>query len=76
MNEPTIELAMIRFAVVSKRWDESSAGNFPYIQAFLAGWCCCVCGVGYPEVGQYRDSFRAGWIEAQQAIAIYEREKR
>ena len=72
MNDPnTLDLAIIRYAVVSVKWKDLS-GDLPYLPAFLAGWFCRAIGASEPvDVGVFRDSFRAGWWEsdAHQAIA-------
>lgn len=73
-DDLTLELALVRWSVVHKKWDEFSSGNMPYLHAFLAGWCCRVIGTSEPEhVGQFRESFRAGWSEAEAQIQIAER---
>ena len=71
----TIELALIRFAVVAKRWEGHGGGMFPDLNAFLAGWCLRAVNAPRPvDVGRLRDSFWAGWREADESIAIAERE--
>ena len=75
MNDPnTLDLAIIRYAVVSVKWKDLS-GDIPYLPAFLAGWFCrAICASEPADVGVFRDSFRVGWREsdAQQAIASRE----
>lgn len=72
--EITMEMALIRWSVVHQRWSELGSGHMPYLPAFLAGWCCRAIGTSEPsDVGQYRDSFRAGWKEAGEQIVIASR---
>lgn len=69
------ELALIRWSVTCKRWDELSAGHAPILTAFLAGWCCRCIGTSMPDnVGTFRDSFRIGWREADEQIEIASRQ--
>ena len=66
-----LEMSFIRWSVVCLRWSAISSGGAPILQAFLAGWLCRCIGTTVPEdVGQWRDSFRVGWREADQQIAI------
>lgn len=65
-----LETALIRWHVVSARWEEMSSGNIPLLGAFLAGWYFrCIGGHPTPVV-DYRDSFRCGWREADDMIQI------
>jgi hypothetical protein len=69
-----IELALIRWSVVHRRWHET-ANDMPLLQAFLAGWCCRCIGATQPEdVGTFRASFFAGWREADDQLAIASRQ--
>jgi hypothetical protein len=72
MNDPnTLDLAIIRYAVVAIQWRDFS-GDVPYLPSFLAGWFCRAIKASEPaDLGVFRDSFRAGWKEsdAQQVIA-------
>ena len=69
-----IELALIRWSVVHQRWSDFSSGNMPCVKAFLAGWFCRTIEADEPlDKGQYRDSFRAGWVEASEQIVINNR---
>ncbi|GAA5124615.1 hypothetical protein JIN84_12905 [Luteolibacter yonseiensis] len=70
----TLELALIRWSVMCKTWGELAAGHAPHLPAFLAGWMCRQIGASMPaELGQFRDSFRVGWREADQQIEIASR---
>lgn len=67
----TLDLALIRWSVVCGSWGDIASGNTPVLQAFLAGWCCRAIGATEPyDVGQLRESFRAGWREADVQISI------
>lgn len=69
-----LELAFIRWSVVHRGWHEIG-GDCPLLLAFLAGWSCRCIGASMPEdVGQFRDSFRVGWREADDQIAIASRQ--
>ncbi len=69
-----LELAMIRWSVVHRKWHDL-ANDMPEIQAFLAGWCCRCIGTSEPEeLGQFKESFRAGWKEADDQIVIATRQ--
>ena len=71
-----MELAMRRYAVVAQFWATLASGNPPIPSAFLAGWYCCVIGMPMPHVrDEFRDSFRAGYREAEDTIAIAERQR-
>jgi hypothetical protein len=68
-----LELALIRWSVVHRSWHEIG-GNCPLLSAFLAGWCCRTIGASMPvDIGQFRDSFRCGWKEADDQITIASR---
>lgn len=72
-----LDLALIRWSVVCQSWGELSSGHAPLLPAFLAGWCCRCIGADMPvNVGQFKDSFRAGWCEADDQIIIASREKK
>jgi len=72
-----IELALIRWSVVSMRWNELSTSNAPLLTAFLAGWCCRCVGATFPDNPRtFRDSFRVGWREAEDQIIIASRENK
>lgn len=69
-----LELAFIRWSVVHRGWHEIG-GDCPLLLAFLAGWSCRCIGASMPEdVGQFRDSFRVGWREADDQITIASRQ--
>lgn len=66
-----LDLALIRWSVKCEAWGELAAGNAPLLGAFLAGWYCrSICASKPVQPGQYRDSFQAGWGEADAQIAI------
>ena len=68
---PPFELALIRWSVVHGRWHEMSSASMPNLTAFLAGWGSRCVGIPIPEKMEcFVDSFRAGWTEADTAIAI------
>ncbi|RRJ96822.1 hypothetical protein Ga0100231_023945 [Opitutaceae bacterium TAV4] len=70
----SLDIALIRWSVVCRQWEGFSAGNAPLLGAFLAGWYCRSIGASMPEdVGQFRESFRVGWREADQQIEIESR---
>ena len=70
-----MDIALIRWSVVHKTRSENGLGDIPYLPAFLAGWTCRAIGASQPlNIGQFRDSFRAGWLEADQHIEIESRE--
>jgi len=69
-----LELAFIRWSVVHRRWHEM-ANDMPLLQAFLAGWCCRCIGTTPPgTVGTFRESFFAGWREADDQVTIASRQ--
>ena len=71
--ETGLDIALIRWSVVHLRRKEIG-GDIPYLPAFLAGWNCRAIGASEPlDVGQFRDSFRAGWNEADEHITIESR---
>lgn len=71
MSEHSLDLALIRWSVVCRSWNELAAGNDPHLGAFLAGWFSRVIDAPYPkEMFGFRDSFRSGWKEADDQIAI------
>ena len=66
-----LDLALIRWSVKCTALGELAAGAEPLLGAFLAGWYCRCIGASLPEdLGQFRDSFRAGWKEADDFIQI------
>ncbi len=70
-----LDLALIRWAVVCQSWADLAAGSAPLLSAFLAGWCCRCIGASQPaDLGQFRDSFRVGWREADQQVEIEARQ--
>ena len=72
-----MDLALTRWAVVCRQWHELSGGSTPLLGAFLAGWYCRCIGASMPdELGDFKDSFRRGWIEAEQQIEIEGRSMR
>lgn len=69
-----LELAFIRWSVVHRRWHEM-ANDMPLLQAFLAGWCCRSIGTTPPAtIGTFRESFLAGWREADDQVIIASRQ--
>lgn len=66
-----LELALVRWSVVCQSWQSMSAGHSPLLTAFLAGWGCRCIGIEIPsQYHEFRDSFRAGWREADTEISI------
>jgi hypothetical protein len=56
-----------------RAWHELAAGAEPLLGAFLAGWYWRDMGNQLPgaeQIGQFTDSFRVGWREADTHIAI------
>lgn len=71
-----LELAFIRWSVVHRRWHEM-ASDMPLLQAFLAGWCCRCIGTTPPAtIGTFRESFLAGWREADDQVIIASRQNK
>jgi len=71
---PSLDLALTRWAVTCTRWGELSNGSAPILGAFLAGWYCRCINTSLPErIGEFPDSFRAGWKQADEQIAIASR---
>lgn len=72
----TIDLALIRWSVVCRKWHDFSSGSAPNLGAFLAGWFLKDSGAQHmPEdLGLFVDSFRVGWREAEEQIEILSRE--
>lgn len=69
-----LDLAFIRWSVVHRGWHEIG-GDCPLLLAFLAGWSCRCIGASQPiDLGTFRDSFRVGWREADDQIAIASRQ--
>ena len=72
----SIDLALIRWSVRCRTWQELSAGGSqPELGPFLAGWFCRCSGIGLSLIvadHAFRDSFRIGWREADDCIAIEE----
>jgi hypothetical protein len=70
------ETALIRWSVVCRSWQDLAAGHQPEIGPFLAGWFTRCMGASTPaDLGQFRDSFRVGWREADTHIEITFREQ-
>ncbi len=64
------DLALTRWSVMCIVWRDL-AGDHPNLTAFLAGWGCRCIGAAMPEkIEAFRDSFRVGWKEADDQIAI------
>lgn len=73
----TLDLALIRWAVVCGDRERAVGGSSPSLGPFLAGWFLRDMGATCPErdaLGVYVASFRAGWKEADSAIRIRMRE--
>ena len=72
--EITLELAIIRYAVVCEKW-KSISGAYPSLDAFLCGWFMRkLMGDKFIDVKiVQRDSYRSGWNEADTMININER---
>lgn len=71
----SLDLAMIRWSVRCRTWQEMSAGSQPELGPFLAGWFCRCSGIGLSIIEAdhaFRDSFRIGWREAADCISIEE----
>jgi hypothetical protein len=68
----TLELALTRWSVVCRQWNELSSGYAPYLPAFLCGWTSRQIGLETPDVSRngYASSFRIGWKEADEQIEI------
>lgn len=69
----TLDLAIIRYSVICESWQRLSPGFTPVLGAFLAGWFCRDMGSKADESvagGRFRDSWRAGWTEADSQLAI------
>ncbi len=72
--QTTLDLALIRWAVVCRRWHELSSGSAPVLGAFLAGWFLRDAGAQLPtDCGSARDSLRIGYAEADSQIVILQR---
>ncbi len=72
MSLPSIDLALIRWSVVHRQWHEL-ANDMPYLPAFLAGWGMRCMDAEEPpkeKLGKFPDSFRVGWREAHEQLAI------
>lgn len=66
-----MDLALARWSVVCESWGELAGGHAPYLPAFLAGWYTRQIGVEMPDdLGTFKDSYRVGWREADQEVAI------
>jgi len=71
----TLDSALVRWSVVCRRWEDFSSGNSPQLGPFLAGWFMRDMGAPMPEdVGLFRESFCAGWAEADTEIEIASRQ--
>jgi hypothetical protein len=68
-----LELAIIRYAVVCERWQKLTPGHTPYLNAFLAGWLMRTIDEPNDYSGTGKDSFRAGWTEADMQLEIQSR---
>lgn len=74
----TLDLALTRWSVVSRKWHELSSNSAPVLGAFLAGWYWRDMGNAMPlrsEIGTFCDSFRVGFREADDWNAILEGEE-
>lgn len=69
-----LELALIRWAIVSRQWFELSSGAQPYLPAFLCGWHMRQLDIPLPDsmdgCGTHPDSLRAGYRECDNFIKI------
>ena len=66
-----LDRALTRWSVACASWSELAAGSAPLLQAYLAGWMCRCCGTSRPQhEGDFRDSFRRGWADAETEIII------
>lgn len=61
----SLDLGLIRWSVVCRRWQESSWGHQPDLGAFLSGWFAFQIFGAKPEADILRDSYSAGWHEAE-----------
>jgi len=68
-----LELAIIRYAVVCERWQQLGQGHTPYLNAFLAGWLMRTIVEPNDYSGPFKDSFRAGYDEADTQLEIQSR---
>ena len=72
-HELPLDLALTRWSVVHGSWN-ALGGPMPVLSAFLAGWCLRCIGAEQPkDVGILRQSFLAGWHEADNQISIMAR---
>lgn len=70
-----LDVALVRWSVVCRTWQETAAGHQPDLGAFLAGWYMSQLTSEMPRLkSSFRDSFRAGWHEAETMTAIAARE--
>lgn len=63
------ELALIRWSVVHLQWHET-ANDMPNLTAFLTGWGARCLGMENTAPPDFQNSFRRGWREADDQIAI------
>lgn len=69
-----LESALERWSAASREWLEFVSGHTPILTAFLTGWGWRCMGLEVPkDVGTFRESFRVGWREADEAITIAQR---
>lgn len=70
----TLDEALTRWTVICRRWQDIASGSQPVLGPFLAGWFLRDMGEDI-DVGRKpgRDSFRAGWCEADTMINIRDR---
>lgn len=70
----TLDLALIRWAVVFAAWGEMAAGHSPHLGAFLGGWFSRDAGLPIEAAKGivFIDSWRKGWGECDSQIAIME----
>lgn len=73
----TLDVALIRWSVRCRSWQELAAGHQPDLGAFLAGWFSRDAGIPLTVADRItmRDSFRCGWQECDDMIAIQEQQQ-
>ncbi len=71
----TLDLALIRWSVKVNAWNELASHSGPELGPFLAGWFCRSIGAIPADTHEFKDSFRAGWNEADSQIVILSRDQ-
>lgn len=60
----SLDMAITRYAVKAESWRQTG-GVPPDLKAFLCGWFAFRVFEEMPNPPHFRDSFRAGWAEAE-----------